>query len=78
MAIIYLFINFISMNNSALFIILLIITNMLSIYFGGETVETKYNYHINLEQDSILIHNQYKDTTIHFDDLEEYLIKDNI
>jgi hypothetical protein len=37
-----------------------------------------FDYHIDLQQDSIRVVDKYHDTIIHFDDLEEYLIKDNI
>lgn len=38
-----------------------------------------FDYHLNLHEDSILIETDLGvDTVIHFDDLEEYIIRDNL
>lgn len=38
-----------------------------------------FDYHLNLQEDSIyILTDQDIDTTIHFDDIDEFLIRDNI
>ena len=61
--------------------ILFIIQYWLGYYMGYNTdrQSKSFEYQINLDEDSIhIVTDQHQDTTIHFDELEEWLIRDNL
>lgn len=63
---------------------LLIITTLAIVLFFYDFIlileeRVRFDYQIDLREDSLyILTDQNLDTTIHFDDLEEYIIRDNI